>query len=350
MIANSTLFYEDTKALVDLIIKNTERENSNQTNFKKRKLSIPDNWALRSSATNPCQSSDLARTFNYAPVEKIFNYENAKTNELLRSMMEKSKSVHVSPYISKSIGSHIKSHNDRSKRTKEIFKELKNNIKTNNNITNNSSNLSNFNSGIKSKIFSAPARYNLSDIKEKLKISPNFIKSAGTISNSNSAILGFGIGNPLQGKIFEKEYINNTVNNNLIVNNNDKIITNLEENNKDFNFNNNKNNFNDFQDFVDMKNFTNFSFSNSEINNNINLNTPVFRQNNNNIFFNSTPEKKDAINNNSNEFNLVNSSDSFIVSDNSNLNEGFMLNKNLCFNFTDKEKDKKDNNNANTNN
>ena len=244
--------------------------------------------------------------------------------------MEKSNSVHVSPYISKSIGSHIKSQNDRSKRTKEIYKELRNvnKIYTGSN-----------NTGFNIKILSAPASRNLSDIREKLKNSGNLIKSAAA-ANANSGILGFGNNS---AKFFGKDLNLNTINNNIVGNyngniNNDIIGNSHEEINSYKGIGNFSNNF-------EKKNITNFSSSNDC--NSVNIKTPVFRQLDNNNFFNYTPENNNNLNN-SNKFSLeANSSESF--KDNSNFNKEFLLNKNLSFNSTEQDKDNISNNDTNNN-
>lgn len=362
--SNSTQFYESTKALIKLIIKNTEKENFSQSSFKKRKLSVPDNLSFKASGQNSTQTSDFSRTLNYTPVEKIFNVENARTNELLRSMMEKSNSVHVSPYISKSIGSHIKSQNDRSKRTKEIFKELRNNAKL----------LIGFNSAagnIQSKMPSAPAIRNLSDIREKLKNSGSLIKSgaSGSLGTVGSGISGSS------GKIFGKEFglnVNSSnsskvcATDNLINNNNLNAATFLDlKNISSFNSGCSSATKQGNESNLNALNCNNLFSSSVFIGDNINK-TPVFRQIDKSNWFNYTPENNNVVNYNynnfitnssSNKINLANSSESLANKinnnndnsdkDNSNNKKEFLLSKNLSFNFTEQEKD---NNNNNQNN
>ncbi len=336
--SNSTQFYESTKALIELIIKNTEKENFNQTNFKKRKLSVPDNLGFKASFVNSAQNSDLTRSFNYTPIEKIFNVENARTNELLRTMMEKSNSVHVSPYISKSIGSHIKSQNDRSKRTKEIFKELRT-----------SSQLSVINNpGMLSKLPSAPTNINLSNIREKLKNSGNFIKStASAVSSNVNCAKVFGNDFSLNNSNSKHKSSSSSVSNDK---NNFDIGVNLDFKNissyisSGFNAGQaNEGNFNQLNS-TNNNNISNLFASSFNNDNNTNK-TPVFSKidKSSRLFF--TPENNDknnSINNNSNtnKFNLANSSESFNNNnENVHLHKEFELSKNLSFNFTEQEKD-----------
>lgn len=342
IINNSNEFYILTKDLIELIIKSAEKENLNNQNIKRRKLSVPDNLIFKSSVNmnyNNNSNSDLTRNLNYTPIEKIFNTDNARTNEMLRSIMEKSNSVNVSPYISKSIGSHIRAHNDRSKRTKEIFKELKNNVQRTSNVT-------------------------LLGIKEKIKISTNnFIKSNSSNNSNNNAIIG-GLNSGFNNNI---NNFNNTNSKKLLLFGKEKIneLDNLDKNNQPFNFLNkstsNSNILNNTKILnLDLKNSSNFgnklfgSLQSSEesnhkndVNNTNNSNiftssfsndidnvTPNFRQIDRNNFYNFTPQN--YIFNNGN---LSNSNErmSNLNNNDNNINREFLLTKNISFNSKDHE-------------
>ncbi len=238
----------------------------NIQNIKRRKLSAPDNLLYKSCLYNSNYiNSDLTRNLNYTPIEKIFNNENTRVNDMLRSIMEKSNSVHVSPYISKSIGSHIKTHNNRSKRTKEMYKEFKNNVvqkNSNNNINNNNIGFS------KNCIF---------DIKERIKNSSNSLIKNNSCNNSsnncsninNMNISGFNTNinnntnsnnstNPKKFMLFGKNKTIDVEINDINNNNNNKTINNL--------FNKNSNN----EAISNPTKIVNLDFSNiSEINRNL---------------------------------------------------------------------------------
>ena len=383
VINNSNNFYELTKDLVDLIIKNTEKENLNNSNFKKRKLSVPDNLIFKSNFAalntnannnnNNYYNGDLTKSLNYTPIDKIFNTENARNNEIFRSMLEKSNSVHVSPYISKSIGSHIKNQNDRSKRTKEIFKELRNVNKINNtkSISIN-------------PLLNSSGKNTFNDLKEKIKNSGNFMKNNNN-NNSNLISNNFLNLNNSDSKFFNKDN-NNILNKNNVNTENENFgglnFNLFKKNNSNNSINSNgTNNFN--FDFKNLSSFcssntlnNNFPNNNIENNNNqtlissfnsdLNESTPVFKQSDSkNLFFNATPERSvfnnNLLNSNSkkenndnydlafnikNNSNVEKNSENSIKNSNNNFNsKDIFLGKNLSFNFS--EKDNNNNNNQN---